>query len=93
MTCRDVDEFLMRYLDGDLTAEQRVTFEQHVARCADCRRYVEGYRRAANLAAEACRESPDDPYADAPPELVVAILRATRGCDAAAASEHVKPKE
>jgi anti-sigma factor RsiW len=79
LTCRDVDEFLMRYLDGELPPDQRFTFECHLTLCADCRRYLDAYQRTVGLAAQACRESPADPYASAPPGLVVAIVHAVRG--------------
>ena len=78
MTCRDVDKFLMRYLDGELTPGERFTFEHHVAGCADCRGYLDAYQRTVGLAVAACHESPHDPYASAPPGLVIAIVHASR---------------
>src|SRR5207253_1420073 len=36
LTCRDFIEFLAAYLGGELSPEERATFEAHPAECPDC---------------------------------------------------------
>jgi anti-sigma factor RsiW len=78
MTCRDVTDFLMDYLAGQLPAEALDAFERHVARCANCHVFIEQYR----LAIRAGREAFADPEAgtvDVPEDLVRAIRQALAG--------------
>jgi anti-sigma factor RsiW len=77
VTCREFADFMLDYASGELPAAIRDTFEQHVSRCANCRAYLELYRRtveigrrvaAANLEAATSCGVPED--------LVAAILAA-----------------
>jgi anti-sigma factor RsiW len=71
VTCRELAEFMMAYLDGELDASLRRRFEEHLAGCAECVRALREYRatvRAGQLAYA------DEPPADVPEELVKAIL-------------------
>lgn len=73
MTCQQFVAFLMAYLDGELPAQERALFEEHMAVCPDCVRYLSQYNetvRAAQLSID------DDLPADVPEELVRAILAA-----------------
>ena len=78
MTCRELVDFLMAYLDDELDAAQRGAFEQHVEACPPCIAYLETYRRTVELGRSIC----DDPDLDGPvpedvpDELVAAILAA-----------------
>lgn len=75
MTCRELSEVLMQYLDGDLTGARRVAFEEHLAECDDCVTYLSGYRAAIELARTSGRD--DTPLAnEIPEELVRAIVAA-----------------
>jgi anti-sigma factor RsiW len=80
MTCREFTEFLHEYLLGNLPAGQRAEFDKHLAECPECVAYLDGYRKAIQLAKEAL-SVPDDvpPPAEAPEELVRAVLRARAG--------------
>jgi anti-sigma factor (TIGR02949 family) len=40
MECKDLQEQLQRYIDGELPADRRSAADAHVAGCADCRRLV-----------------------------------------------------
>lgn len=78
LTCRDVVEVLMDYLDGDLTSRQREEFEAHLAVCNDCAAYLRQYEETVRLG-RAAFERLDDPGAErVPPALVRAILAARR---------------
>lgn len=74
MTCRDFLDFIMRYLDGELPAEEQAPFEHHLSLCPDCDRYLRRYRATA-LAGRAAFVDPEASVpADVPEELVRAIL-------------------
>ena len=76
MTCRELVEFLMDYLDGALAAHTRATFEAHLGECPDCLAYVRSYRESVRLG-KAAFDADDDPVPDdVPAELVQAILDA-----------------
>ncbi|MGL4554851.1 MAG: anti-sigma factor family protein [Gemmataceae bacterium] len=71
MTCREVAEYLMSYLDGELAEGERVAFEEHLKECPDCVVYLATYREAVRLGREACADE-----GPAPEDLVRAILGA-----------------
>lgn len=75
MTCHELIEFLDMYLDGSLELSQRALFDSHLDECPDCRNYVRSYRLAAITGRRAVAELP---AAAVPPELIEAILAATR---------------
>ena len=43
MTCRELIDFIMEYLDGELPQEQRSVFEEHLKLCPPCLEYLESY--------------------------------------------------
>lgn len=49
MTCRQVIEFLVDYVEGELPTEQRKTFDAHLADCSECRRYLAQYKTTVEL--------------------------------------------
>ena len=73
LTCRELIEFLAAYVDGELPADERATFDAHLAVCPHCVDYLHGYREAIRLG----RDALDPEIAEsAPEELVAAILSA-----------------
>ena len=77
MNCREFTEFLHDYLFGNLPAEERAVFEEHLNECPWCVSYLDSYRKTIQLG-RAAFDTPRDasPPADAPEELIQAILRA-----------------
>jgi anti-sigma factor RsiW len=73
VTCREFADFVMSYLDGELDPIQRRPFEEHLANCADCVRYLREYRATVRVGPLAYG---DDLPADVPEDLVKAILDA-----------------
>lgn len=73
MTCREFADFVMSYLDGELDATQRRRFEDHLADCADCVRFLREYRATVRAGQSAYA---DELPADVPNDLVKAILDA-----------------
>ena len=77
MTCKELVEFLMDYLDGLLSEPERRRFEEHLGECPDCVAYLATYQEAVRLGKEACTAGDSIPT-DVPEELVRAILAARR---------------
>ena len=75
MNCREFTEFLMAYLDGELAASERDSFDFHLHGCQSCVNYMESYRATISLGQRACREDRALPE-DVPEALVQAILAA-----------------
>ena len=76
MTCREATEFLTDYLEGDLHADLRAAFEDHLSRCANCVAFLAQFRRTIQAEGDAYRTSDADAAAVLPDELVRNILRA-----------------
>jgi anti-sigma factor RsiW len=77
MNWREFTEFLHEYLFGNLSAEERAELDKHFAECPWCVAYLDSYQKTIQLE-HAAFSTPEDapPPADAPEELVQAILRA-----------------
>ena len=74
MTCKEVAEFLMDYLDEALPQDVRNTFEEHLKVCSACRRYLDSYRKTIAMGKKAFAD--EGPCTEVPEELVQTILRA-----------------
>ena len=44
MKCRELAEFLIDYVSGELPEETRVHFEVHLTRCRNCHAYLIQYQ-------------------------------------------------
>ncbi len=75
MTCKDVNEFLMAYLDAELPEETRRGFEEHLRECSSCMRYLEQYRRTVQLEREACTPADAPAMHNVPSGLLDAIRK------------------
>jgi anti-sigma factor (TIGR02949 family) len=73
ITCQELIEFIDRYRDHELTAEQCTEFERHLEVCPSCVAYLKTYEQTILLARSA--ESEQAPE-DVPDSLVRAILAA-----------------
>ena len=79
MTCRELVEFLMDYVSGDLPPDQHQGFETHLALCPPCVEFMRTYEETIRMGKCACTD-PDGPIPDAVPRrLVEAILAARKG--------------
>lgn len=76
MTCRELIEFLWKYVEGELSESQRATFDAHLAVCPECVQYLESYRETARLCGEAFAGSAAEIPTNVPQEFVRAILDA-----------------
>lgn len=78
ITCEEFEDFILSYLDGELTNRQRSVFEWHLRICKECRDYLAAYKRTIEL--EHALLSPgDEPVPDdVPADLIKAILDARK---------------
>jgi anti-sigma factor RsiW len=76
VTCRDVADFLDRYLAATLPSPIVSRFERHLSVCPNCQRYLAHYRDTIALGRSAFEELADTVPADVPHDLVAAILTA-----------------
>jgi anti-sigma factor RsiW len=76
VTCRDFADFLLDYVEGELPADTRRRFDEHVAVCADCVQYLQHYTATVKASRLAMA---DDLPTDVPDALVAAILKAQLG--------------
>ena len=70
LSCRDVLEFLDRYVSGELDPAERKRFRWHLRLCRSCRAYLKSYETTIRLEVAASETSQPIPE-----DLVVAILR------------------
>ena len=76
-TCREIADFLMAYVDGELPEQQRSVFEVHIEACPCCKNYVASYRTTVSLGRSLCDDDEHD-TSDLPDELIQAVLAARR---------------
>ncbi len=78
LTCKELIEFLWRYLAGELPPAERAEFDRHLALCDSCHAYLETYRKTVELGQLAYADLDAPVPEDVPEELVQGILAARR---------------
>lgn len=78
LTCREVSDFLLHYLEGDLPPREQRAFGRHLFWCRACVAYVESYRTTVALARSTGQAEPPDLAEPLPEEIVRAVLEARR---------------
>jgi anti-sigma factor RsiW len=78
LTCRELTEFLLLYLDGELSPERTADFERHLSVCAACVKYLSTYKKTIALGKAACGDPNGPVGVEVPRQLVEAILSARR---------------
>jgi anti-sigma factor RsiW len=78
LTCRDICDFVMAWLDGDLPDRERAIFEAHLKLCRQCVNYLDSYRATIQLARSSHEANPCAALPPVPEDLVKAILAARK---------------
>ena len=78
MTCRELADFLMDYVSGELPGDVRSRFDEHLSLCPNCVAYVASYKATIELVRRAFEDDARDAALEAPDDLVQAILAARR---------------
>jgi len=76
ITCREFEDFVLAYFEGDLSSHQHFVFELHLKLCRECRDYLAAYRRTMEVAKGAFGTEDEIVPADVPEDLIKAILAA-----------------
>jgi hypothetical protein len=85
LTCREIAEFLLGYLERELDEQVLAEFDTHLHRCPPCEVYLETYRETVELVRRCgkreCDEADKAKWQKPPEDLVQAILKAKQsGC-------------
>ncbi len=78
LTCQQVIDFVMSYLDNELPAEDREIFDAHLQICVDCRNYLASYQATKQMTVDLGKADQTVPAPPIPAELVAAILAARK---------------
>lgn len=84
LTCREVLDFVMAYLEGELTPQHRHEFERHLSVCPSCVNYLDSYKATIKLG-KAAMQNLDEPATGSVPE---GLIRAVREARQKGASSH-----
>jgi anti-sigma factor RsiW len=76
LTCRELEAFIVDYLDGNLPVRQRFVFRLHLILCRECRSYLASYERAIAISKAVCQDATRSIPEDIPEDLVRAIVAA-----------------
>lgn len=79
MTCQELVELVTAYLEGTLPAEQRATFDEHLALCPGCAEYLAEFRTTIRLLGELPQDSLSSPARE---RLLAAFSAWHHGTDA-----------
>jgi anti-sigma factor RsiW len=61
MTCEEFVELVTAYLEGSLPDDDRQAFDEHLALCPGCDRYLDQFRTTIDLLGELPEESLSSP--------------------------------
>jgi hypothetical protein len=62
MNCDECGELLNPYMDAELSDDEKVRVEAHLAQCEDCRRLLHAFQQVNNLTQSAIIPLPEDIY-------------------------------
>ncbi len=79
ITCREFEEFVLRYLDGELPSKQAKIFEWHLRICRECREYLAAYKRTIEIGIAMLGPADGSAPDDVPEDLIKAVLDAREG--------------
>ena len=69
LSCEDVNQFIIDYLEDNLPAKVRTRFEEHLAMCPNCSPYFDQYTQTIELV----REQGTNGY-EVPEEIIESTL-------------------
>ncbi len=78
ITCKEFEDFVHDYLDGELSARQHSQFELHIRLCHECRQYLQAYQRTIEVGRAVISSSDTSIPQDVPEDLIKAILKARK---------------
>lgn len=77
ITCRELEDFILAYLDGDLPYNQNFTIKLHLKGCRECRDHLAAYRTTIAITRRLYK-GPDGLVPDNVPEDLIDASLAAR---------------
>jgi len=81
ITCREFEEFIISYIEGELTPKQSRVFTMHLRICRECREYLNAYKRTMEINNTLMKKTTELKQEDIPQDLQNAILAAIQTKD------------
>ena len=81
MTCQELADFIIDYVEGNLPSDEHATFEKHLAMCPSCIAYIKSYRTTQRVLDDLGCAAKDEVPCEVPEELIQAILKARKSAD------------
>lgn len=78
ITCVEFEDFILAYLDNELSNAKRRIFEFHLAVCRECRDYLAAYKASMAVARDVLDAETTEMLANVPEDLVSAVLAAKK---------------
>ncbi|MGH1482850.1 MAG: anti-sigma factor family protein [Geminicoccales bacterium] len=78
ITCIEFEDFIIDYLEGDLSERQRTVFEFHLRICRECREYLAAYRRTMEVSKMSSQSDRPRLPDSLPDDLIKAIREARK---------------
>jgi len=75
ISCREFEDFVQAYVDGELSTQQQARFESHILMCRECREYLYAYKRSIEVGQAVCTTENDMLPDDVPEDLIKAIVK------------------
>lgn len=76
ITCKEFEDFVLRYLDDELSTNQKSVFELHLRLCRECREYLAAYERSREITCAISALPNESVPQEVPEDLIKAILDA-----------------
>lgn len=76
MTCQELADFILDYVEGRLPEDQLKVFEEHLSLCPSCIAYIKSYKSTCQILDALGCAARDEAPKEVPEELVKAILKA-----------------
>ena len=76
ITCEAFEDFILAYLEDELTGRQKFVFEMHLKLCRECREYLAAYRASMELAKQSSVPNSGDLPQEVPEDLVAPVMAA-----------------
>ncbi len=79
ITCREFEDFVLSYLEGELPARLASIFKWHLRICRECREYLAAYKRTIEIGKAVLGPAHQAVPEDVPEDLVRAVLDSREG--------------
>ena len=78
INCRECVDFILAYLDNELSEDERAQFQKHLDMCPPCKKFIDEYQDCIRAASCCYDEEEDKPVSDKVPEALVSAILSAR---------------